>query len=102
MVYITLFWFQVAANGSRNWFGILFSHADSKKKFCLMLALFEPGNEPVPWLGNLLRLGPLDDLNATSQEPFPVKLLGECFLNIIYYILGGFRSAILYYREHVG
>ena len=26
---------QVAANGSRNWFGILFSHADSKKKFCL-------------------------------------------------------------------
>lgn len=70
---------QVAANGSRNWFGILFSHADSKKKFCLMLALFEPGNEPVPWLGNLLRLGPLDDLNATSQEPFPVKLLGKCF-----------------------
>ena len=46
-----------------------------------MLALFEPGNEPVPWLGNLLRLGPLDDLNATSQEPFPVKLLGKCFLN---------------------
>ena len=45
-----------------------------------MLALFEPGNEPVPWLGNLLRLGPLDDLNATSQEPFPVKLLGKCFL----------------------
>jgi len=42
-----------------------------------MLALFEPGNEPVPWLGNLLRLGPLDDLNATSQEPFPVKLLGH-------------------------
>ena len=51
-----------------------------------MLALFEPGNEPVPWLGNLLRLGPLDDLNATSQEPFPVKHLGECFLNSIYYI----------------
>ena len=75
---------QVAANGSRNWFGILFSHADSKKKFCLMLALFEPGNEPVPWLGNLLRLGPLDDLNATSQEPFPVKLLGKCFLNSIF------------------
>ena len=68
---------QVATNGSRNWFGIIFSHADSKKKFCLMLALFEPGNEPVPWLGNLLRLGPLDDLNASSQDPFPVKLLGN-------------------------
>ena len=48
---------QVSSNGPKNWFGIIFSHADSKKKFCLMLALFEPGNEPVPWLGNLLRLG---------------------------------------------
>ena len=54
-----------------------------------MLALFEPGNEPVPWLGNLLRLGPLDDLNATSQEPFPVKLLGKCFSSTyIIYIQG--------------
>lgn len=42
-----------------------------------MLALFEPGDEPVPWLGNLQRLGPLEDLNATTQEPFPVKLAGH-------------------------
>ncbi len=61
----------------RNWFGILYSHSDSKKKSSLMLALFEPGDEPVPWLGNLLRLGPLDDLNATAQDPFPIKLLGH-------------------------
>lgn len=39
-----------------------------------MLALFEPGNQPVPWLGNMLRLGAIDELNATTQEPFPVKL----------------------------
>ena len=40
------------------WFGILFSHSDKKSRSCLMLALFEPGETPVPWLGNLRRLGP--------------------------------------------
>ena len=40
-----------------------------------MLALLEPGNEPVPWLGNLQRLGPLEDLNNTTADHFPVKLL---------------------------
>ena len=64
-----------ASESLQNWFGIIFSHADSKKKSSLMLSLFEPGNEPVPWLGNLMRLGPLEDLNASSQDPFPVKLL---------------------------
>ena len=48
---------SASSSTSKNWFGIIFSHADSKKKSCLMLALFEPGNEPVPWLGNLLRYG---------------------------------------------
>jgi hypothetical protein len=67
----------VQVSAKQNWFGIIFSHADSKKKSCLMLSLFEPGNEPVPWLGNLLRLGALDELNASSTEPFPVKLLGH-------------------------
>ena len=65
-----------SSNASRNWFGLIFSHADSKKKSCLMLALFEPGNEPVPWLGNLVRLGTIEELNA-SQDPFPVKLFGH-------------------------
>lgn len=68
---------SASSSTSKNWFGIIFSHADSKKKSCLMLALFEPGNEPVPWLGNLLRLGSLDEMNATSQDPFPVKLFGH-------------------------
>lgn len=66
---------QVASGktSNSNWFGILFSCSDTKKKSNLMLALFEPGNMPVPWLGDLRRLGPLDDLNATSNSPFPVK-----------------------------
>ena len=67
----------VQVSKTKNWFGMIFSHADSKKKSCLMLALFEPGDEPVPWLGNLQRLGPLEEMNASSQEPFPVKLAGH-------------------------
>jgi len=53
------------------WFGILFSHSDKKSRSCLMLALFEPGETPVPWLGNLRRLGPASELS--SRDHFPVK-----------------------------
>ncbi len=81
---------------SPNWFGILFSCADTKKKSSLMLSLFEPGETPVPWMGNLNHLGPMAGLSQTkyaelggiacpngsknmdrsfffSQEPFPVR-----------------------------
>jgi len=62
---------QVAdGNPHMPWFGIIFSHSD-KKKSCLLLALFEPGETPVPWLGNLRRLGPASDLS--SIDHFPVK-----------------------------
>ena len=37
-----------------------------------MLALFEPGDTPVPWLGNLRRLGPQSELSAQDHH-FPVK-----------------------------
>lgn len=36
-----------------DWFGVLYSWADSKKKSNLMLAVFEPGADAVPWLGDL-------------------------------------------------
>eukprot|EP00095_Tigriopus_kingsejongensis_P002907 snap_masked-scaffold336_size202805-processed-gene-1.8 protein:Tk02907 transcript:snap_masked-scaffold336_size202805-processed-gene-1.8-mRNA-1 annotation:"conserved hypothetical protein" len=58
---------------STDWFGIIFSCPDVKKKSSLMLSLLEPGSEPVPWLGNLRLLGPLSDLNVTNQSAFPVK-----------------------------
>lgn len=57
-----------------QWFGIVFSWADTKKKSSLMLALFEPGPRPVPWLGDLTQLGPRECLNSTNQEPFPIKV----------------------------
>ena len=57
-----------------NWYGIIFPHSDNKKKSCIMLALFDPGPHPVPWLGDLRELGPLAELNATEGlAPFPVK-----------------------------
>ena len=68
-----------ASGGSNprvNWFGLLFSYADTKKKSSLMLALLEPGDCPVPWMDNLRSLGPVDELTATSSESsshFPVK-----------------------------
>lgn len=56
-----------------EWYGILYSWSDSKKKSSLMLSIFEPGLWAVPWLGSLNRLGPASDLNQTLQSPFPVK-----------------------------
>jgi len=56
-----------------DWFGVVYSWSDNKKKSSLMLSLFEPGLDPVPWLGPLNRLGPAKDLNETTTSPFPVK-----------------------------
>jgi len=56
-----------------NWFGFLYSWSDNKKKSSLMLSLFEPGLDVVPWLGSFTRLGPASDLNETTNSPFPVK-----------------------------
>lgn len=40
-----------------DWYGVLFSWADSKKKSNLMLSLLEPGSlDAVPWLGDLNKL----------------------------------------------
>ena len=56
-----------------DWYGVIYSWSDNKKKSSLMLSLFEPGLDVVPWLGGLDRLGPASLLNETSQSPFPVK-----------------------------
>uniref|UniRef100_A0A8C4QVA3 Integrator complex subunit 14 n=1 Tax=Eptatretus burgeri TaxID=7764 RepID=A0A8C4QVA3_EPTBU len=64
--------------GRRSWYGMLFSQADSKKKSNLMLSLFEPGSEPLPWLHAVPQLGPVSDHKENpygvddSQSPFPV------------------------------
>jgi len=56
-----------------DWYGVLYSWSDNKKKSSLMLSLFEPGLDSVPWMGSLDRLGPASGLNETTQSPFPVR-----------------------------
>ena len=50
-----------------DWFGVLYSWSDNKKKSSLMLSLFEPGLDTVPWLGRLDLLGPASAVNETTQ-----------------------------------
>uniref|UniRef100_A0A3Q3L8L4 Integrator complex subunit 14 n=1 Tax=Mastacembelus armatus TaxID=205130 RepID=A0A3Q3L8L4_9TELE len=62
-----------------EWYGMLYSQADSKKKSNLMMSLFEPGPEPLPWLGKISHLGPISEAvenpygEDDSKSPFPVQ-----------------------------
>uniref|UniRef100_UPI00398F2557 integrator complex subunit 14 isoform X3 n=1 Tax=Pristiophorus japonicus TaxID=55135 RepID=UPI00398F2557 len=62
-----------------DWYGMLYSQADSKKKSNLMMSLFEPGPEPLPWLGKMSQLGPILDAEENpygeddSKSPFPLQ-----------------------------
>ncbi|KAG5273526.1 hypothetical protein AALO_G00152350 [Alosa alosa] len=62
-----------------EWYGMLYSQADSKKKSNLMMSLFEPGPDPLPWLGKIAQLGPTSDAAENpygeddSKSPFPLQ-----------------------------
>lgn len=62
-----------------EWFGMLYSQADSKKKSNLMMSVFDFGPEPLPWLGKVSQLGPISDAlenpygEDDSRSPFPVQ-----------------------------
>ena len=56
-----------------NWFGFIYSYADSKKKSNLMLNVLPIGNYVIPWLGDLRYLGTLDDALPGENPNFPVK-----------------------------
>ncbi|XP_053282498.1 integrator complex subunit 14 [Pleuronectes platessa] len=61
-----------------EWYGMLYSQADSKKKSNLMMSLFEPGSEPLPWLGKISYLGPISEApenpyGEDDKSPFPVQ-----------------------------
>ncbi|XP_037086232.1 integrator complex subunit 14-like [Pollicipes pollicipes] len=58
-------------NVGDDWYGIVYSWADSKKKANLMLSLFEPGTSVLPWLGDFTNLGPAA---AGVASPFPIKV----------------------------
>ncbi|XP_039629476.1 integrator complex subunit 14 [Polypterus senegalus] len=62
-----------------DWYGMLYSQADSKKKSNLMMSLFEPGPQPLSWLGKVALLGPISDAKENpyadddSKSPFPLQ-----------------------------
>ncbi|XP_035733995.1 integrator complex subunit 14-like [Vespa mandarinia] len=57
---------------NNEWFGFIYSWADTKKKSNLMLTVLEPGPDIVPWLGNFNNLGPADAAQG-AQVSFPVR-----------------------------
>ncbi|XP_015512843.1 integrator complex subunit 14 [Neodiprion pinetum] len=57
-----------------DWYGFIYSWADTKKKSNLMLTVLEPGSDVIPWLGNLNNLGPVDaSILKDGESGFPVK-----------------------------
>lgn len=60
---LTFFWSSIFSPSSPEWHGMLYSQADSKKKSNLMMSLFEPGPEPLPWLGKMAQLGPISGIS---------------------------------------
>ncbi|KAK4885574.1 hypothetical protein RN001_001845 [Aquatica leii] len=56
-----------------NWFGFIYSWADSKKKSNLMLTVLTPGSDAVPWLGDLNHLDSSDNLMPEQVGSFPVR-----------------------------
>ncbi|XP_033634370.1 integrator complex subunit 14-like [Asterias rubens] len=67
-------------NVGENWYGLLHSCADSKKKSNLMMSLFEPGDHAIPWVGKFHLLGPCTAFannpygEDNNKSPFPVRL----------------------------
>jgi len=59
-----------------DWYGILYSWADNKKKSNLMLAVFEPGSSVVPWLGDFNYVSG-ENLPRLFFDMIPTYLLGE-------------------------
>ncbi|XP_050305476.1 integrator complex subunit 14 [Anthonomus grandis grandis] len=56
-----------------NWFGFIYSWADSKKKSNLMLTVLTPGSDVIPWLGDLNELGTADMYPPDQVGSFPIR-----------------------------
>ncbi|XP_042229125.1 integrator complex subunit 14-like [Homarus americanus] len=92
-----------------NWHGILYSWADNKKKSNLMLSLFVPGVDVIPWMGKLSNLGPASQLPinpygpSDTSSPFPLKVHEKksYALNCVVWVRqGGLQSDIQKILRH--
>ncbi|XP_011144333.1 integrator complex subunit 14 isoform X2 [Harpegnathos saltator] len=57
---------------NNDWYGFIYSWADTKKKSNLMLTVLEQGCDVIPWLGTFGNLGPTDATDAAGAS-FPVR-----------------------------
>lgn len=57
---------------NNDWYGFIYSWADTKKKSNLMLTVLEQGCDVIPWLGAFSNLGPADAADAAGVS-FPVR-----------------------------
>ena len=67
-----------------EWYGMIYSWANSKKKSNLMISLLEPGTQSLPWLGDIDKLVPASDFGVGADKnpygeeedktPFPVQI----------------------------
>lgn len=58
---------------ANNWYGFIYSWADSKKKSNLMLTVLVPGSGCVPWLGDLNYLHCDEGIAPENIVKFPLK-----------------------------
>lgn len=56
-----------------NWYGMLHCHVDTKKRTSMILSLFSPGPNPIPWLPSLYTQGS-SQLNADLPQSLREKL----------------------------
>lgn len=57
-----------------DWYGVIHSWADSKKKANLMLSVLPYGDDAIPWLGPLNQLGPIE-ANDSGIKNYSCKVL---------------------------
>lgn len=55
-----------------DWYGLAYSYVD-KKKSNMMLSILAPGNNVIPWIGDIRFLGLLRDALPGESYGFPVK-----------------------------
>jgi hypothetical protein len=72
---------------------MLYSQADSKKKSNLMMSLFEPGPEPLPWLGKMAQLGPISGIMQTDLTY--LTLLSLCCYECLS-VVGALPSSLMW------
>ncbi|KAF2361296.1 hypothetical protein FHG87_007949 [Trinorchestia longiramus] len=92
-----------------GWYGILYSWSDNKKKSNLLLSIFHPGVDVIPWLGKLDELGPASALplnpysTPDATPPFPVKSGEKRSYNqacVVWVRAGGLQSDVQKILRH--